>query len=212
MKNRSVNAPASVWSGSSMTERLEAATLKSRRALSAPGKSFKCSCTRYAKTPPITATATITAITAGLSRILRQLGFASGMRFSFANHSATCASTGMARTSFATAASNACCCENDGACFPCRARWIATRIARSMPGFSVIGAQANSVSGLVGIEKRCLVVGRSRIEPRLKLPARARKQVRELGGFYFQKREHFAERELIEIEKRERAPLRFRSR
>src|SRR5438067_263206 len=131
------------------------------------------------------------------------------MRFSFANHSATCASTGMARTSFATAASNACCCENDGACFPCRARWIATRIARSMPDFSVIGAQANSVSGLVGIEKRSLVVRRSRIEPRLKLPARARKQIGELGGFYFQKREHFTKSELIEIKKRERAPLRF---
>src|SRR5207302_1861131 len=46
------------------------------------------------------------------------------------------------------------------------------------------------------------------IEPRLKLPARVRKQVRELGGFYFQKREHFTERELIEIKKRERAALR----
>src|SRR5437588_7649278 len=159
--------------------------------------------------PPITATATITAMTAGLSRILRQRGFASGIRFSFANHSATCASTGTSRTSFATAASNACCCENDGACFPCRARWIATRIARSTPGFSVIGAQARSVSGLVGIEKRSVVVWRRRIEPRLKLPARVRKQVRELGGFYFQKREHFTERELIEIKKRERAALRI---
>src|SRR6202140_4432645 len=159
--------------------------------------------------PPITATATITASTAGLSRILRQRGFGSGMRFSFANHSATCASTEISRTSFATAASNACCCENDGACFPWRARWIATRIARSTPGFSVIGAQARSVSGLVAIEKRFLVVGRGGIEPRLKLPARARKQFGELGGFYFQKREHFAESELVEIKKRERAPLRF---
>ena len=157
----------------------------------------------------MTTSASKMASTAGLSRIFFQPRLTTGIRFSFANHSATCASTGMARTSFATAASNACCWANEGAFFPWRARWIATRIARSIPGFSVIGAQARSVSGLVGIENFSVVVGRGGIEPRLKLAPAARNQVRELGGFHLQKRKHLAQTEFIQIEERQGAALRL---
>src|SRR5687768_8181318 len=83
------------------------------------------------------------------------------------------------------------------------------RIARSTPGFSVIGATATRRSDLSGIESFPLVIGRGDIQPRLKLAAPARNQARKLGSLYFQERKDFSHSEFVEIEEREGAPLRL---
>src|ERR1700738_5294779 len=129
------------------------------------------------------------AITTGLRTIFFQPRLTTGIRFSLTNHPASCSSTGIARTSFATAASNACCWRNVAAFLPCRARLTAARLARSIPGLSVIGAQPRSSSDLSGIECFSFVVGDGGIEPRLELAAAAANQLRELAGFQLEQLE-----------------------
>src|SRR5882724_8605222 len=88
-------------------------------------------------------------------------------------------------------------------------RLIATRIARSIPGFSVIGAQPRSSSDLSGMVRLPSVIARRRIEPRLKLAPAAANQIGQFAGLHVQKRKQFGQREFIEIKKRERAALRL---
>src|SRR5687767_13494476 len=86
---------------------------------------------------------------------------------------------------------------------------MAMRIARSMPGFSVIGATATRTSDLSGIESFPFVIGRGGIQPRLKLATPARNQGGKFGGLYFEERKDFGQGEFIEVEERERASLRL---
>src|SRR4051812_39892762 len=85
-------------------------------------------------------------------------------------------------------------------------------MARSMPGFSVIGAQPMSSSALSGIVNLGSVVGDGRIEPGLKLATAAANEIGELGCFQVENRKQFRQAKFIEIKKRERAALRFRRR
>src|SRR2546421_7130594 len=149
------------------------------------------------------------AITTGLRTIFFQPRLATGTRLSFTNHSASCASTGISRTSFAMAASNACWWPKVAAFLPWRTRLIATRIARSIPGFSVIGAQPRSSSDLSGIVQFTSVIGGCRIEPGLEFAPPAANQLRQFAGFHFQERQQFRQGEFIEVEKGERTALRL---
>src|ERR1043165_9040762 len=81
-------------------------------------------------------------------------------------------------------------------------------MARSIPGFSVIGAQPRSSSDLSGMMRFPSVIGGRRIEPRLELAATAANQVGQFAGLHVQQRKKFGKRELIEIKKRKRAALR----
>src|SRR5215212_2122133 len=149
------------------------------------------------------------AITTGLRTIFFQPRRTTGIRFSFTNHSAMVSSTGISRTSFAIAASNACWWANVAAFFPWRARLIATRMARSIPGFSVIGAQPRRSSDLSAMMGFSSVISDGRIEPGLELPAATANVRGQVGRFHIEERNELRERKFIEIEKCERAALRF---
>src|SRR5437762_8727001 len=73
MKNRSLNVPASAFTGSSITGRVEAATPNNLRAVAEPGKSFKWLTKLSTNTPAITATAMLIASTAGLRSVFFQV-------------------------------------------------------------------------------------------------------------------------------------------
>src|SRR3954468_6475015 len=149
------------------------------------------------------------AITTGLRTIFFQPRRTTGIRFSFTNHSAMVSSTGISRTSFAIAASNACWWANVAAFFPWRARLIATRMARSIPGFSVMGAQPRSSSDLSGIVSFSSIVGDGCIEPGLELPAATANVGGQFRWLHIEERNQFRKSEFVEIEKRERASLRL---
>src|SRR3954447_14851619 len=82
-------------------------------------------------------------------------------------------------------------------------------MVRSIPGFSVIGAQPRRSSDLSGIVHPSPVVGDGRVEPGLEL-ATATANVRgQFGPFHVEKREQLREGEFIEVKKRERTALRL---
>src|SRR5947209_633662 len=86
---------------------------------------------------------------------------------------------------------------------------MATRIARSIAGRSVIGAHPASSSDLSGIVSLGCVVGMDRIKPGLKLPASATNKRRQFVRVKAEERQQLAHGEFIEVEKSERAPLRL---
>src|SRR2546421_13020393 len=98
MKNRSLNVPASAFTGSSITGRVEAATPNNLRAGAEPGKSFTWLTKLNTNTPAITATAMLIASTAGLRSVSFQLRLEVGPRFFPENHSADSAGMGIRRT------------------------------------------------------------------------------------------------------------------
>src|SRR3954462_7856128 len=87
---------------------------------------------------------------------------------------------------------------------------MATRMARSIDGFSVMGAQPIRTSDLSGIVGLGCVVRVGRIEPGLELPASAANKGRKLVRFQPEERQQLRESEFIEIKKGKRAALRLR--
>src|SRR5438034_8993795 len=108
MKNRSLNVPASAFTGSSITGRVEAATTNNLRAVDEPGKSFKWLTKLNTNTPAITATAMLIASTAGLRSMFFQVRLEVGTRSFSENHSADSAGIEIRRTTCATAQSKFC--------------------------------------------------------------------------------------------------------
>src|SRR6187551_1227555 len=105
MKNKSLNVPASAFTGSSITGRVEAATPNNLRAVAEPGKSFKWLTKLNTNTPAITTTAKLIASTAGLRSVFFQVRFETGTRSFSENHSADSAGIEIRPTTSATARS-----------------------------------------------------------------------------------------------------------
>src|SRR2546421_11101933 len=80
MKNRSLNVPASAFTGSSINGRVEAAIPNNLRAVAEPGKSFKWLTKLNTNTPAITATAMLIASTAGLRSVVLPVRLEAGDR------------------------------------------------------------------------------------------------------------------------------------
>src|SRR5438309_439509 len=107
-KNKSLNVPASAFTGSSITGRVEAAVPNNFRAVAEAGKSFRWLRKLDTNTPAMTATAMLIASTAGLRIIFFQVHREAGTRSFSENHSADSAGMGIRRTTCATARSKFC--------------------------------------------------------------------------------------------------------
>src|SRR2546423_13913467 len=105
IKTRSLNVPASAFTGSSITGRVEAATPNNLRAVAEPGKSFKWLTKLNTNTPAITATAMLIASTAGVRSVFFQVRLEAGARAFFEKHSADSAGKGIRRNTRAAARS-----------------------------------------------------------------------------------------------------------
>src|SRR5579885_1134513 len=128
MKNKSPNVPASALTGSSRTERVEAATLNNLRALAEPGRSFMRFKKLKTKTPAITSSATATERTDGLGASFFHVHGDAAINSLLDSHCAASAGIGMALTTAATARSKFCWVTNFSEPF---ARDKAKRMARS---------------------------------------------------------------------------------